>query len=198
MSDSDQKTIMVKKCRNCGNNNHPDEDDDVCQNCDMDLSTVLPTPLNGSASAESTEEGNQSEETAKGEEQGADGNRCPDCREGTIRNNRCSICDPATFSLTWQDKRVENITIRGEGPVFIGRVPPVEIALIQQIESFHPAVSRIHAELYIDGNGCLYLRDLGSKNGTKVNKRCIPQFVPQQLKVDDEVAFSSSLCARIE
>lgn len=57
-------------------------------------------------------------------------------------------------------------------PFRVGRMPELELPL-----NFGN-VSRLHAELYIDGDGVLMIRDLGSRNGTFVNRQQIDKPVP--------------------
>jgi FHA domain-containing protein len=130
------------------------------------------------------------------------GTTCPECDAvGTVVNNRCSNCQWTSavgLTLKWRDERIKNIAISGDCPVFIGRVPPVDSALAQHIEANYQTVSRLHAELYLDKDGSLYLRDMGSQNGTKINEERIQKFKPVKLKSGDVVAFSSSLCGQVE
>lgn len=51
------------------------------------------------------------------------------------------------------------------------------------------SVSRVHAELSVE-SGILYVRDLGSRNGTKLNGTKIDAFRKYPLKQGDEVTFS--------
>ena len=43
------------------------------------------------------------------------------------------------------------------------------------IPTSHDSCSRLHARLAFDSSGFLWLRDLGSGNGTVVNKKSLPQ-----------------------
>jgi pSer/pThr/pTyr-binding forkhead associated (FHA) protein len=61
-------------------------------------------------------------------------------------------------------------------------------------ETDHSNVSRLHAVLWRDGQR-LYLRDVGSTNGTFVNGRRLPDRTPHELQVGDVVRFAASLSA---
>jgi len=148
------------------------------------------------------EENPQSGDDAASEAYDATGTNCPECDAvGTVVNNRCSNCQwtcAVGLTIKWQDERINNTVISADCPVFIGRVPPVDGALAQHIEANYQTVSRLHAELYLDKDRSLYLRDMGSKNGTKINGESIRKFRPVKLKPGDVVAFSSSLCGQVE
>lgn len=56
-------------------------------------------------------------------------------------------------------------------------------------------VSGFHAEIR-QRDGCFFLTDLGSKNGTFINERPIPPHVPEILHPGDEIRFAKELKAR--
>jgi serine phosphatase RsbU (regulator of sigma subunit) len=53
----------------------------------------------------------------------------------------------------------------------------------------HPEVSRQHVELYVEG-GQWFLRDVGSKHGTRVNGVVVPRGQSAPLRVDDQIEIS--------
>jgi pSer/pThr/pTyr-binding forkhead associated (FHA) protein len=81
----------------------------------------------------------------------------------------------------------------------VGRVPPVDDALTQQIEQRFPTVSRLHAELSVGQDGYLYLRDMGSLNGTCIdNQPLTTPFACHRVQVGAELSFSSKLHAKVD
>lgn len=79
--------------------------------------------------------------------------------------------------------------------LFIGRDPEIS-PLAQQIDQEGFGwVSRKHAEVYLD-DGKLYVRDVGSANGTYVNGTRIAT-QPVALADGDKVAFSQRLVATV-
>jgi pSer/pThr/pTyr-binding forkhead associated (FHA) protein len=63
-------------------------------------------------------------------------------------------------------------------------------------ETDYHNVSRQHAVLWRDGQR-LYLRDVGSTNGTFVNDRRLPDHTPHELQVGDMVRFAASLSVTV-
>lgn len=74
--------------------------------------------------------------------------------------------------------------------IYEGIVLPVGRSKIRaRLRIDNPSVSRVHAELSVE-SGILYVRDLGSRNGTKLNGAKIDAFRKYPLKQGDEVTFS--------
>jgi len=171
-----------------------------CQKCGKDIEFERDTPIKG-AKPQTDEGGDEKSEDTPADENHSTGTDCPVCdASGTVINSRCSNCQSsfsAGFALEWDDKRLSVTAVSREMPLFIGRVPPVETGLAQHIESNYQAVSRMHAELYINQDGSLVIRDMGSQNGTKVNNERIAKFKPEQLKMGDLVSFSTTLSATV-
>lgn len=63
-------------------------------------------------------------------------------------------------------------------------------------ETDYHNVSRQHAVLWRDGRR-LYLRDVGSTNGTFVNDRRLPDHTPHELQVGDVLRFAANLSASV-
>jgi len=186
-------------CPDCRYSNPPETEN--CLSCGLFILFEHDIYVQETSST-AADESQRSQGSASSDDHGSAETVCPDCDAvGTIVNNRCSNCQwtsAAGFTLKWMDERIKHIEISGDGPVFIGRVPPVDDALAQHIEDNYQTVSRMHAELYLDKDGFLRLRDMGSQNGTKVNDERIQKFKPVTLKAGDVVAFSSSLSAQVE
>jgi EAL domain-containing protein (putative c-di-GMP-specific phosphodiesterase class I) len=70
----------------------------------------------------------------------------------------------------------------GEKPIRVGRQKNLDLVL------HHISVSRVHAELYVR-NGCLFVRDCGSSNGTFVNRERIES--ERELHAGDVVHFAA-------
>ena len=189
-----EKTTKEKVCPQCGTSNQPNSETCFC--CDYYIADVPETPIGGTAVEEQHPAGNG---VTTDEHDG--GTTCPRCGASVGAEGGCTRCDwssGCSYSLIWQDDRLANLEITTAKPVFIGRVPPSGDALARKLEEFYPAVSRAHAELLMDGQGKVYLRDLGSCNGTRINNRRIVDFVPEPLQPGDEILFAGSLCARLE
>jgi hypothetical protein len=196
MRDPEINPEMERICPECRNSNPPGEE--TCRACGHYIGFEADTEVKGPAAAA---ESQKTQEADPGTTHSTEEAKCPECEAvGTIINNRCSRCkwtSAVNFTLKWQDERIANVPLSTECPVFIGRVPPVETALAQHIESNHHTVSRMHAELYLNNQSIPCIRDMGSQNGTSINGRRIQKFIPEQLKVGDMVSFSSSLSAQV-
>lgn len=99
---------------------------------------------------------------------------------------------PGAYRLRWPWGEIVNLT----EPLFVGRVPPAPEALAQRLEIDYPNVSRIHAEIYASAEG-VFVRDLGSLNGTFVDGERIAPYVPHRLHVHATLRFASQLQATI-
>ena len=70
---------------------------------------------------------------------------------------------------------------RLEGTCSIGR------AVLNNVVIDSPKVSRLHSIIHLEDNGVFYLIDLGSSNGTFLNKRRIHE--PVRLRDQDEISI---------
>lgn len=77
----------------------------------------------------------------------------------------------------------ETLPISSSDNIIVGRSP--EAGLVLEEDS----VSRKHARIYRD-RGCLWLRDLGSRNGSRVNGAQVQRY---RLEVGDRIAIGASL-----
>ena len=81
------------------------------------------------------------------------------------------------------------------GPVSIRhQIDPSAVLTIGRLDTNalqldHPEVSRQHVELYVEG-GQWFLRDVGSKHGTRVNGVVVPRGQSAPLRVDDQIEIS--------
>ncbi|BCJ39760.1 hypothetical protein GCM10010168_77840 [Actinoplanes ianthinogenes] len=82
----------------------------------------------------------------------------------------------------------------GSDEVPIGRAE--ELGAIAQSLKDYDKVSRRHAIVWVEG-GDLFVRDLGSTNGTYVNDRQVEHGDRRQLHDGDELRFSSTVRARV-
>ena len=78
----------------------------------------------------------------------------------------------------------------GRSPVTIGRAPQCDIVIPDD-----QLVSSEHADVHVDSNGQLLLRDLESVNGTEVNGQSVQEAI---LKPGDEIAIGSTIFEVIE
>lgn len=86
----------------------------------------------------------------------------------------------AIFRITGPDAPQEQITVTADAEVIVGRVGGNDLVL------GHAQISRKHLRLYIQ-DGRVYVEDLGSSNGTRLNENRIAANAPQQLAVGDVV-----------
>jgi pSer/pThr/pTyr-binding forkhead associated (FHA) protein len=87
---------------------------------------------------------------------------------------------PAIFSQDeWKLDEIKNgvvVTSHNLTPlVTFGRAPVTGIENSLAILTAHESCSRLHARIAFDSQGIPWLRDLGSGNGTKVNKKSLPK-----------------------
>jgi hypothetical protein len=82
----------------------------------------------------------------------------------------------------------------GPGETLVGRSPDAG-ALAGPLRPYDN-VSRRHALVYREG-GALYVRDLGSTNGTYVNERQVAEHSPVRVREGDVVRFAANLTARV-
>ena len=188
-----EETTKEKLCPECRTSNPPNSK--CCIGCDNYIADVPETPVGGTATEEQRPDGDGATT-----DDNTGGTQCPDCGAQVSTDGRCPGCarsSVCSYTLIWQDDRLANLEITTAKPVFIGRVPQAGEALSRKLEDFYPNVSRMHAELFMDKQGNIFLRDLGSCNGTRVNNLRIMDFVPQPLQPGDEIRFAGSLCARL-
>src|SRR5205807_702269 len=79
----------------------------------------------------------------------------------------------------WLDRDGEQHRL--EGNCSIGR------AALNTLVIDSPKVSRLHSIIHLEDNGAFYLIDLGSSNGTLLNKRRIHE--PVRLRDEDEISI---------
>lgn len=77
----------------------------------------------------------------------------------------------------------------------IGRDPDFS-PLAVQLERTHQGVSRQHAELWQDGAE-LFVRDLGSLNGTHLNGTRLEAHEPMQMRDGDQLGFGRGLIVTV-
>lgn len=162
----------VKICPSCQHQNAPDHP--FCLGCgfslaDVEISDAAPEPAATATVSEPIEQ--------------------PD-RIGTWRETsapeRTGPCPVLKFP--WGDVEVAET-------LFIGRDPDIS-PLAQQIDqNGFGWVSRRHAEIYVD-HGKLYVRDVGSFNGTYINGARIAT-QPVVLADGDQISFSQRLVATV-
>ncbi len=100
----------------------------------------------------------------------------------------------AVFRISGPDAPQEQITVTPDAEVTVGRVGGNDLVL------GHAQISRKHLRLYIQ-NGRVFVEDLGSSNGTRLNENRIDPNSPQQLAVGDTVGagpFALTLMEIIE
>lgn len=95
------------------------------------------------------------------------------------------MSEPTTSLLRGPDGRL----IEFNGAITVGRHPVNDLVLHE------PRVSSRHASIDWDGSSWR-LRDLGSRNGTSVNRRRLQQ--PKRLRAGDVVRFAGSSTWRVE
>lgn len=179
----------IRKCPACGFENQPDEI--FCERCCGDISSITPEGFKGDSF----------EEPAQPDDQSGKGNGsariCPDCGAELDNQPHYPRCKRMAegFTLVWQNSSLQPVRLSKDRPLFIGRVPPVDLELIQHFEESHKTISRNHAEISIGENGNPYLRDMNSVNGCFVNNQQVHPFVLTMLQVGDRISFSHSLSA---
>jgi hypothetical protein len=78
----------------------------------------------------------------------------------------------------------------------LGRAPDDGPLAAYVTDQAYGNVSRCHAELWSE-DGCLYVRDVGSTNGTYVNESRIGARTPHRLRAGDVVRFAADLRATV-
>ena len=76
--------------------------------------------------------------------------------------------------------------------VLVGRSAACQLCL-----SDNPAISSIHAKLYFQ-DGCWYLMDMGSLNGTSLNRVPLEPRKPYPLKAGDRIIFARNEYVTVE
>lgn len=190
------KGRFTKICKCCGHKENTGQDE-YCKACYEPLSEE--TPVTETAYVREEAPSSESPNLNEVEPASASGNKCPECNFALDESLVCVRCKGAQdYRLNWQDTKLGKTYITRERPVFIGRVPPVDPEMACHIEAAFPFVSRIHAEIFLDPEGCLYVRDLNSRNGTYVNSQRIDAFAAKALQPGDTLSFSSQLKAIVE
>lgn len=158
----------IKICHLCQFRNNPDEIN--CQNCGVEL-TAPPTDERTSA------------EVTTG--------AVPERKQriqGTVQEELgTAAC--AALEFPWG-----KVPVTGRLP--IGRDP--EFSPIANCIEENLYVSGRHAEVYLDEDGFLYVRHIGTSNLTYVNGKPIQPGVPMHLADADEVGFSQHLTANVQ
>jgi pSer/pThr/pTyr-binding forkhead associated (FHA) protein len=134
--------------------------------------------------------------------------KCPECNmeniEGAIFCEECGakLEAAAVDSITMPGSKVTvlvlaspsggKLEIPAKNEVVIGREDPFsEVFPDLDLTEFGGAdggVSRKHAVIHRTGTGCT-IEDMGSTNGTYVNKKRVQPHAPQEIKPGDEVRF---------
>ncbi|ORX87433.1 hypothetical protein K493DRAFT_359887 [Basidiobolus meristosporus CBS 931.73] len=70
--------------------------------------------------------------------------------------------------------------------IVVGRLPFCDVSLE------HPSVSRYHAIIQFQNNGEIFLYDLKSAQGTRVNKQSLPPRKYHRIRVGDQIRFGQS------
>lgn len=162
----------VKTCPSCQHDNRPDQP--FCAGCGFSLADVEMSVVEHVPVAESTIEEASNECLSDGKT-----DRAISAEE---------IGRHPVLKFPWGDVEVADT-------LFVGRDPSIS-SLAEQIELEGLGwVSRRHAEIYLD-EGKLYVRDVGSTNGTYVNGARIAT-QPVLLADGDQVSFSHRLVATV-
>lgn len=108
-------------------------------------------------------------------------------RDGTVRD------EPdrrrAFLAFPWGEEEVKNL-------LFVGRDPDLSPLAARIEQAGLRWVSGKHAEVFLE-DGRLYVRDVGSTNGTYLNGERIEPLQPFELANGDQVSFSRRLCVTI-
>lgn len=86
---------------------------------------------------------------------------------------------------------LENVAV--DGVLAVGRHEPAFARCPQNVLTL---LSRRHARIFCEG-GAVYVADLGSRNGTTVNREAVPEASPRRLADGDEVGFGGVLSYRV-
>lgn len=138
--------------------------------------------------------------------------KCKECQmeniEGALFCEECGAKLEAVNELEMKDTAVETV---GNGPalvlasadggtleipakndVVIGREDPISEVFpdidLTSLGGMEKGVSRTHAIIHRTGGDCT-VEDMGSTNGTYVNRKRVQPHVPQAIKPGDEVRF---------
>jgi len=88
----------------------------------------------------------------------------------------------AIFRLSGPEVPQEQVTVTADAEVTVGRVSGNDLVL------GHAQISRKHLRLYLE-DGAVYVEDLKSSNGTRVNEERIEAETPPKLNVGDRVGL---------
>jgi len=181
----------MKRCSTCDTLNQLNQTSCIeCGSCDFeeDFSEASETgeePATGQAASESSE-------------QSQPRGRCPICSMELDSNLQCPRHPRTGFRLVWAELGIST-QVPDNKPLFVGRVPPVDDDLAQRLERGFPTVSRLHAELTVGQDGHLYLRDMGSRNGTCIDNQPVTNpFERHRVQAGAELSFSSKLHAKVD
>lgn len=181
----------MKKCNTCGTLNQLNQTS--CAEC---TSSDFEDDFSEFSEAEEASASEQA--TSESSEQSQPRGRCPICSMELDSNMQCPRHPRTGFRLVWAELGIST-QVPDNKPLFIGRVPPVEDDLAQRIERGFPTVSRLHAELSVGQDGHLYLRDMGSRNGTCIDNQSVTApFERHRVQAGAELSFSSKLHAKVD
>lgn len=148
--------------------------------------------------SESNEAGGEANTNPDDSDQNQPRGRCPICSMELDADMQCPRHPRSGFRLVWSELGITTV-VSDSKPLFVGRVPPVDDDLAQRIERGFPTVSRLHAELSVGQDGHLYLRDMGSRNGTCIdNQPLTAPFACHRVLTGAELSFSSKLHAKVD
>lgn len=178
----------MKVCPSCGERNAATSM--LCTRCAVSLISV---PISDPSTAIIQE--------GRSKVEGDDGLSCPNC--GALNSREAQICETCSSRLSkgedccvargfaiewpWSTVVVSNYLAVGRDPEF----SPVA----EELEKYD-RVSRRHAEFRI-GDGCLFLKDVGSSNGTFVNERRLFPHEEVEVRIDTVIRFASQLTVKI-
>jgi len=181
----------MKICGTCKTLNQLNQTSCVeCGSCDFEEDF--------SESSETYEKSATGQTESESSEQSQPRGRCPICSMELDADLQCPRHPKSGFRLVWSELGITT-EVTDSKPLFVGRIPPVDDDLAQRIERGYPTVSRLHAELSLGQDGYLYLRDMGSRNGTYIdNQPLIAPFACHRVQVGAELSFSSKLHAKVD
>uniref|UniRef100_A0A7S2RXC8 FHA domain-containing protein n=1 Tax=Rhizochromulina marina TaxID=1034831 RepID=A0A7S2RXC8_9STRA len=94
---------------------------------------------------------------------------------------------PWSFEILKNGMPLSILALGDKAKYVVGRAGDVSDIVLE-----HPSISRAHAVLQFNRNGTLWLYDLNSTHGTRVNKRKVSGGAFEQLRPGDVVSFGES------
>ncbi len=108
-----------------------------------------------------------------------------------VKDNAVEMSAPGT-ALLFASSDGNTLSIPAKDEVVVGREDPISEIFpdvdLTNMGGLEKGVSRKHAVIHRAGSDCT-VEDMGSTNGTYVNKKRIQPHVPQAIKPGDEVRF---------